>query len=275
MMSSLGGGGLVTGATPANVRLRLGVVTDLHYADKATAGTRFYRESLPKLTEAIHWFRQKKVARVVELGDLIDAADSVDIELGYLETIHKLLAKAPGKKHFVLGNHCVDMLTKDEFLGGVGATNSFGSFDEGGFHFVILDPCFRHDGKPYGRKNSQWTDPNIPEFQVEWLKADLAKTNLPVVVFVHQRLDVGEPYGIKNAAGVRHVLESAGKVRLVLQGHSHTNDYREINRIHYVTLVAMVEGSGLANSGAAILNLHEDGALSLEGHRRQKAYPLA
>lgn len=274
MMSSLGGRAAVVGVRP-NVRQRIGLVTDLHFADKNPGKSRFYRESGPKLNEAIQWFHQEKVARVVELGDLIDAADSVDVELGYLETIRALWSKAPGEKHFVLGNHCVDMLTKDEFLGGVGAKESFGSFDEGGFHFIILDACFRHDGKPYGRKNAQWTDPNIPGFEVEWLKDDLAKTNLPVVVLVHQRLDVGKPYGVKNAEEVRKVLESAGNVRLVLQGHSHKNDYHEINRIHYVTLVAMVEGSGLANSGAAILNLHENGALSLVGHRRQKAYQWA
>ena len=35
-------------------------------------------------------------------------------------------------------------------------------FDRGGFHFVVLDACFRSDGVPYGRKNFKWTDTKIP-----------------------------------------------------------------------------------------------------------------
>lgn len=61
--------------------LRIGLVTDLHYADKPAAGTRFYRETLNKLAEAAVQFEQSQVNCVVELGDLIDAADTVDTEL--------------------------------------------------------------------------------------------------------------------------------------------------------------------------------------------------
>ena len=37
-------------------RLRFGLVTDLHYADKSPAGTRHYRETLAKLEEAATQF---------------------------------------------------------------------------------------------------------------------------------------------------------------------------------------------------------------------------
>ena len=33
-----------------------------------------------------------------------------------LTRINKDFSALPGKKHYVLGNHCVDALTKDEFL---------------------------------------------------------------------------------------------------------------------------------------------------------------
>ena len=38
-------------ANPEAPRLRVGLVTDLHYADRAPAGTRHYRETLAKLDE--------------------------------------------------------------------------------------------------------------------------------------------------------------------------------------------------------------------------------
>ena len=53
------------------------MVTDLHHADKPPAGTRHYRETLGKLEEAAKQFEQNKLSFLVELGDLIDAADAI------------------------------------------------------------------------------------------------------------------------------------------------------------------------------------------------------
>lgn len=61
-------------------RLRVGLITDLHHADKPSAGTRHHRETLGKLAEVATQFQKDKVSSVMELGDLIDAADSVETE---------------------------------------------------------------------------------------------------------------------------------------------------------------------------------------------------
>jgi len=253
-------------------RVRVGLVTDMHYADKAPAGSRHYRESLTKLEEAAERFQKHKPDFVVELGDFIDAADDVETEKKYLRRINKDFAALPGKKHYVLGNHCVHTLTKDEFLGGVGQKKSYYSFDAGGFHFVVLDSCFRGDGKPYGRKNFEWTDPNIPAQEIEWLKADLKSANGQTIVFAHQRLDVSNHYGVKNAAEVRKVLEESEKVLAVFQGHSHRNALKDINGIHYCVMVAMVEGSGDENNGYSTMDILEGGTIRITGFRKQKNY---
>jgi predicted phosphodiesterase len=258
------------GTEPA---LRFGVVTDLHYADRPPVGTRYYRETPAKLAEAATRFRQDAIEFVVELGDLIDAAETVDEELTYLKRIDRDFAAIAKRRYYVLGNHCVDTLTKAEFLGAVGQSRSFDSFDSGGFHFVYLDACFRHDGEPYGRKNSDWKDANIPSHELEWLRADLSRhAGKKTIVFAHQRLDVGSPYGVKNAPEVREVLEASGQVLAVFQGHSHKNDYHEIQGIHYVTMVAMVEGTGVANSGYAVVDLDASGSIRVHGFRRQSPY---
>ena len=253
-------------------RVRIGMVTDLHYADKPPAGSRHYRESLAKLEEAVAQFEKDKPDFVVELGDLIDAADSVEAEKKYLATINKEFARLPGDKHYVLGNHCVTTLTKEEFLEGVGQKKPNYSFDVGGFHFVVLDACFRSDLKPYGRDNIKWNDANIPEAQVEWLLADLKATTSKTIVFAHQRLDVKNDYGIKNAEQVRKVLDDSGRVLAVFQGHSHKNDLKDINGIHYCTLVAMVEGSGAENNGYSMMDLFDGGTIRLTGFRKQAKY---
>ncbi len=172
----------------------------------------------------------------------------------------------------MLGNHCVDMLVKQEFLGEIEREKSYYSFDRSGFHFVVLDACFRSDGQAYGRKNSKWNDANIPAAEMEWLSDDLQRTDRKTIVFVHQRLDVSTDHGIKNAADVRKILEASGRVLAVFQGHSHQNDSKEIARIHYTTLRAMVEGSGAENSGYSRLRLHGDGTIVLTGFQKQASY---
>lgn len=252
--------------------LRVGLMTDLHYADKAPAGTRHYRETLAKFEEAARQFERDKPAFVVELGDLIDAADSVEVEQGYLKRINREFSGLSPDRHYVLGNHCVDTLKKEEFLGEVGQEKSFYSFERGGFHFIVLDACFRGDGTPYGRKNFQWTDTNIPDAELEWLEADLQASGKPVIVFAHQRLDVSTNHGVKNNAAVRRLLESSGKVLAVFQGHSHQNDLKQIGGIHYCTLVAMVEGSGAENNGYSVMEIEPSGTIVLHGFRKQKSH---
>lgn len=252
--------------------LRVGLITDLHHADKPSAGTRHYRETLGKLAEAAAQFEKDRPTFVVELGDLIDAADAVETELRYLQTINSEFSAISRDRHYVLGNHCVDTLTKAEFLDGVEQEQSYYSFDRGDFHFVVLDACFRSDGQPYGRKNSKWNDANIPAAELEWLQADLRATRNKTIVFAHQRLDVSTDHGVRNGAEARQILEASGKTLAVLQGHSHQNDLKEIGGVHYCTLVAMVEGAGAENNGYSVMEVASDGAIRLTGFRKQQGY---
>lgn len=250
---------------------RIGLVTDLHYADKPARGTRYYRETIQKLETAGEEFRKNQLSFLVELGDLIDSAPEVSTELGYLKRINHTFSAISTDRHYVLGNHCVETLTKAEFLGEVGQTASYYSFDRNGYHFIVLDACFRADGQPYGRKSSDWKDANIPQAQLEWLKADLQITQLPVIAFAHQRLDVSNHYGVKNAAGIREILEMSNRVLAVFQGHSHKNDLNVINGIPYCTLVAMIEGTGAENNAYSTLELAPDGTLQLHGFLQQES----
>lgn len=258
-------------ADPPPEPLRFGLITDLHHADKPPAGTRFYRETLTKLAEAAAQFERDKLTFLVELGDFIDAADTPEIELAYLERVNRDFQQISDDRHYVLGNHCVDMLTKQEFLGAIGREKSYYSFDRGGWHFVVLDACFRADSQPYGRKNSDWKDANLPPHELEWLAADLAEHQRPTIVFAHQRLDEGGVHAVRNAAEVRRILEASGRVQAVFQGHSHANDYQEIAGIHYCTLVAMIEGSGAEHNGYSTAEVFPNGDIRLTGFRHQQS----
>ncbi len=254
--------------------VKLGLLTDVHYADKQPRGSRCYRESLGKVKEAVALFKEKKPKTIVCLGDIVDAAPTVEEEAGYLKTIIAAMDESEIPRHHVLGNHCVSTLTKPEFFEHGKTVSTVGnySFDLGGVHFVILDACYTNKMEPYGRNNFVWTDTNIPPEQQAWLEEDLEKTDKRAVIFAHQRLDLkpGHSYSVKQCVAVRAILEKSKKVVAVFQGHSHHNVLSTINGIPYCTLAAVVEGSGKENNSYAMLDVMSDGKLRLTGYRKQE-----
>lgn len=254
--------------------MRAGLMTDLHYAEKKPTKTRFYREALGKLDEAVEFFNQEKPEVVIELGDFIDRADTVEQEIEWLKTMEQRYARLTMPRHYVLGNHCVDTLTKQEFAAHTKAPGGHEAFEQNGVMFLILDACFREDGTPYERKNFSWQDANLPKGELAWLEGELGRASGPVVVMAHQRLDLDKAHAVRNAAEVRALLEKSKKVLAVFQGHSHKNDLQTINGIPYVTLVAMIEGSGAENNGYSMLEVMGDGSLRVKGYRRQMGREL-
>jgi predicted phosphodiesterase len=272
-LAGLSSGSLLA-AEPAAAAVRVGLMTDLHYADKAPTKTRFYREALGKLDEAVAVFNREKPAFVVELGDFIDRAETVEQEIEWLRTMEGHYAALTMPRHYVLGNHCVDTLTKAEFAQHTKAAGGHSVVEVGGVTFLLMDACYKEDGTPYRRKNFHWQDCNLPQAELSWLETELRRAAGPVVVLAHQRLDLDKAHAVRNAAEVRALLEKSHKVVAVFQGHSHKNDYQQIEGIHYTTLVAMVEGTGLESSGYTMLDVMADGSLRLQGFRRQAAREL-
>jgi len=160
--------------------VRFGLLADCHYADAPTAGSRFYRDSLPKLDEAVGVMNAERVDFLVELGDFKDqAAPAVETEtLGFLRAIEGRLRRFEGPTYHVLGNHDADSISKGQFLAnvvntGIGAGRSYYSFDVGGVHFVVLDANYRTDGADYDHGRFDWRDANVPPSQLQWLQEDL------------------------------------------------------------------------------------------------------
>lgn len=266
-------------AVAAGDSFSFGLITDLHYARIAPKGKRNYADSLAKLRQAVTTFNARGLPLVVELGDLIDAGPSKADDLGYLAAMREALGEFHGQRRFVLGNHCVLTLSKEEFVAGWGCPGAatYYSFDQGGWHFAVLDADFRRDGTPYRAGNFHWTDCWIPASQQQWLADDLRRAGSQrVIVLAHQNLqDETTLCGVKNAHDVRKILQAAGNVKAVLQGHLHEGAYARIEGIPYCTFKAAVEGPGLENNAYAIVTLGPGDRVSVEGFGRQKAQLFA
>jgi len=253
----------------------IGMFADAHYADREMRINRYYRESLAKIRECIKVFNSAEPDFAIQLGDLVDKGESLAIELGYLDRIEREYAEFKGERHYVLGNHDLATFSKEQFMANCGARGDYYSFDKGDFHFVVLDACYNEDESDYNAGNFHWTEAYIPSAEQRWLEADLWSTEKKTVVFVHQRLDdeYGS-HGIRNAPEVRRLLEQAGKVLAVFQGHDHRGAHNRINDIHYFTLPAVVEGSGLESNAYAIVQIWSDGSIKIFGFGKLKDQEL-
>jgi len=281
-------GRAVAGRGRAEPAIRVATLTDIHYADADPRGNRHYRDSIAKVRRAVREIggsgEGPAASLCVQLGDLIDSRDTpidkgaVEEELGFLETIEAELAALPCERHYVFGNHCVHTLTKEEFAEHSAAQRSFHSFDrplavgEGSLHMVVLDACFRSDGEHYGRRNFDWTDANIPAHELRWLEADLAATRSPTIICTHQRLDGEGSTTIRNAPEVRAVIERSGRVMAVLQGHHHENTLSIIESVPYLVMRAVVEGPGVENRAAGVVDVYQDLSLAVRGFGQQASY---
>lgn len=282
-------GGLSLGKLPlpaVGKSIRIGMITDLHYADRETpdGSSRFYRESLQKLSECVSVMNQEQVDFLIQLGDFKDQNDppSESETLQYLDDINNEFKQFNGPAYHVLGNHDHDSISKQQFLNriqlpGMNISRSYYSFDRQGFHFVVLDANFTASGEPYDHGNFTWTDAHIPQDQLDWLVMDLKRNKKPTILFVHQRLDEkpgNKNYCVGNASEVRRILEATGRVFLVVQGHYHPGDLSTINGIVYYTLQAAVEGSGLENNSFAILEIDSKMHMKVIGFRKTPSISL-
>jgi predicted phosphodiesterase len=225
---------------------------------------------------------RQQVDFLVELGDFKDQ-DSPPVEqktLSYLRAIESVFRKFDGPTYHVLGNHDADSLSKAQFLAnientGIDLGKSYYSFDYNGVHFVVLDANYKSDGADYDHGNFDWTDANIPQAEQQWLKRDLAASDRPVIVLVHQLLDGDGSHYVKNAAEVLQILEQSGRVLAVFQGHLHVGGYNRMEGIHYYTLKAMVEGPGPENNSYAIVEIQPDMSIIVTGYRKAVSKQLA
>jgi 3',5'-cyclic AMP phosphodiesterase CpdA len=230
----------------AGVALTIGFVTDLHFGPQA-----FHEGKLRKLTHHAGPLAREVVRRMneelhpdllVNLGDDIEDQDR-EADLARYGECQEILRSAKAELVNVAGNHDTIHLTRDD-LARLWRREGplFYSFDRGGHHFVVLHTHERKD-----------VDVRIPRAQLEWCKADLARTTLPSIVLMHhpaseQPLERSFWFRgrahlalVEERRELRAILEQSGRVRAVFNGHVHRNHIDVIRGIPYVTFQSLTE----------------------------------
>ena len=258
--------------------VRFGLLADSHYADREPVGTRYYRDSLAKMRECIQVLNDKAVDFAIHLGDLKDEDESPREAgtLEYLRVIEKEYAQFHGPRYHCIGNHDLDSISKTQFLQNIENTSipqdqGYYSFDQKGFHFIVLDPNYHPGGRHHHKGDFEWYDAHLPEHEWAWFENDLRRTQLPTVVFCHFTLynftRDEHPYYVTDYLRAQKLMESSGKVIAVFQGHVHQEDFIEINGIHYCTQLGMIDHGGLENNSFAIVEVTAK-EIKINGYKR-------
>ena len=270
-----------------NEPLHVGIFADLHAHDENSPLDGFLMvDWADRLGACVDTMNAWPADLMIELGDLINGRFVLGADLSDPERIPEILAatdavyaRFEGPRYYVLGNHDLHDLTKAAFLDLVGADRTTLGFDAGGYHFVLLDAQYRSDGTDRGEEF--WYMPGyVPEPVLDWLHDDLASTDLPTIVCLHQRLDLeyearhGGPE-VLNYLAVRDVLIADGDVIAVFQGHDHLGGYSYLDGIHYVTFTALIGRIGGKPPTWAYVTLDPEArTIEIVGEGEQESYRL-
>ena len=202
-------------------KLQFGLIADLHH-DIMHDGKR-------RLTGFINEATQNKSEFIMQMGDFCRPYD-------YNQDLLQEWERFNGSKYHILGNHDMDGgFNRQQSMDFWGMRARYYSFDQNGYHFVVLDG---NDPNP-----KPWSGYNryINKEQQEWLKGNLAKTDLSTFIFSHQTIE-NEDGGVANFLEIRKILEKAnhkagkGKIVACFSGHHHTDYMTEINGIYYIQI---------------------------------------
>lgn len=210
--------------------IRIGMCSDVHLPTM--------HDSEKRITSFIDSMNIAKPDFIIELGDF-------GIPDERYTPYFDIWNSFKGPKYHVIGNHEMDGGTSlDEAVSYRNMENSYYSFNQNGFDFIVLDGNDKESPDQKGYRSFMGVA------QLSWFEKELELAENPVVIFSHQGIgsdpgNPGERYSIENAEQVRNMFEAhnrttkTSKIIACFNGHTHHDDAEEINSIWYITINSM------------------------------------
>ncbi|MBN1851932.1 MAG: metallophosphoesterase [Pirellulales bacterium] len=224
-----------------------GVLADVQYADKETAGKRSYRESLGNLEKCVAEFNRHELAFTIQLGDIIDGNSNPERTHSDLDRILAVYSKLKMPAFHVIGNHCLNA-GKEKLGAALGLKSFYYDFSlpqTRGWRFVVLDG----NDAGYGV---------LSELQLQWLRETLIqarRNDERVIIFNHFPLlkEAAKDHRMKDPVPLLTLFEESRCVVAYLAGHDHAGGSAFHQGIGHVTLKGMVEAP--ARNAYAIISV--------------------
>lgn len=263
-----------------------GLLTDVQYADVPPEGERHYRESIPKLRDAVADLAGQGLPFSLHLGDLIDRKHSS------LKTVLPLFGGLGHPVRHLLGNHdySVEDAEKKRVPVELGMPSDYYAFSTSGVRFVMLDTndisTYKHaEGSPEdvaaeaelakiretGARNAKPWNGGLSATQSRWLEQQLAEADQagdPVIVCGHHPLLPADGHELWGSGGPQALLLRHPSVRAYLCGHNHAGAEVIVDGLPFITFKSILHEPGV--NAYAVVRLYRD-RLVIEGRGREKS----
>lgn len=249
---SVGAGPAAAAAEP----FRFGVIADCQYADFDNVGTRYYRESVRKLQEAVATFNDADLDFALHLGDFVDRfAES-------FADVVPVFEKLRMSKYHVLGNHDFQVPLA-QLLETLQMPAPYHHFRRNDWRIVVVDTndvslYANPVGSPKhelaremldrlraeGAVNAQTWNGAVGEEQLAWLRRVLDGARFrgeKVILNSHHPIYPKNAHNAWNDDELVELVTSYGNVVAWFNGHNHQGNYGFTGGKHFVTFKGMVE----------------------------------
>jgi Icc-related predicted phosphoesterase len=235
---------------PTTQVMRVGLITDTHVhasrinkEDKSPEGKRVlkikHRKPLEQFNGQMDEFDPEVI---VMLGDVIEGTNEKDyVGMWGLKLVKDKISREGVPIIWLVGNHDLRSVTKDQFKETLGIDYLNKSFDFGDYRFIVVDASYNAEGFSHSPTDNKFIPGNLPKENLEWLESEL-QTDKHVFIFMHQgpfdRKLPGEKGGkrsIANATELRALLEKY-HVSAIFNGHIEVRHHEEVGGVEYFSL---------------------------------------
>lgn len=220
----------------AETSLRFGAIGDFEYGTRKKVGNKLVSLASSELEKVVNYYNAEwHPVFVVEMGDMVESSGVKQTKaLDQFRFIDSVFRKVNARTEYVLGNHDLRSLSKEEVRGILGLSDNHRFFDEGEWRFVIMDTNFdrKSDGAPRGPHH--YVSGFVPESEFVWLEQVL-DTDRPIILISHHPLYAGGKL-TDNYKEVIEFLDRYPNIVLAISGHDPSFRFLEKNGIFHLTV---------------------------------------
>ncbi len=220
--------------------IRIGFITDLHVrSDADEIGNRYFKQ---RFTDRINYFVEKMnddfVPNFILVdGDLIEGTN-VSPDKGFVELslIKQLFDQTILSKYWVIGNHDLRSVNKEQFKKALDIDYTSKAFEVGNYKIIILDSNFDENDEDIV-PGEYYTRGHLSQYQINFLENESKNTDKRVLVFVHHPI-LWDMNGLSNnkfpdnTLKVREIF-SENSVLGVFSGHIEDLFFGKMDGVNY------------------------------------------
>ena len=221
--------------------IKFGLFSDLHYSLPHAEIRGNSKRTFEDVQKGLQRFANAGTEFAVSLGDNIQPATDKAQQYKQMQDIVRTWNGYGFPVHLSFGNHEFQQLSLEDMLSILQTDRTYYSFSIGDIRFVVLDSTYNPDDSHFSEDHFDWRFAKLSEEEVNWLIEKLADKKR-TFIFTHYNLyydpeeQYSEWYQVLNKEHIWDILENAGCVEAVFQGHHHTYHHFLFRGIHFVNI---------------------------------------